>query len=196
MAVLRFDELDDKYGKWTPLREGDRKGKSKYRTVICQCDCGTVKQVNFNALVNHKTHSCGCTKTKHGECGSRLYNCWRAMTRRSRERTRAGEVCNVHRDWLSFDGFSAWALDNGYSDDKILCRDGDVGDYSPDNARWDTPQANTEEWNAKSYTMISPDGVVTEIFNMAKFCKDNNLSAPSMHRVCSGQYKHHKGWKI
>ena len=47
---------------------------------------------------------------------------------------------------------------------------------------------------AKKYNLKSPEGEVIEIFNMAKFCRENNLSKSHMYSVARGDRKQHKGW--
>lgn len=46
------------------------------------------------------------------------------------------------------------------------------------------------------YKFISPDGEVVEIYNMKKFCLDNNLARSAMSLVSSGKAPHHKGWRV
>ena len=43
--------------------------------------------------------------------------------------------------------------------------------------------------------IISPDGHSQIIFNLQKFCKENNLIPSSMCNVAAGRYKQNKGWK-
>lgn len=62
------------------------------------------------------------------------------------------------------------------------------------NLEWCTPQYNTEYSVSKEFTMVSPDGEVVSIFNMAKFCRDNKLSKQCMNYVLAGKQKQHKGW--
>lgn len=50
--------------------------------------------------------------------------------------------------------------------------------------------------NAKVFSFVSPDGVLTTITNMTRFCMDNNLSPPKMCLVASGVREQHKGWRI
>ena len=52
------------------------------------------------------------------------------------------EVCEAWQDWKAF---KEWALSNGYEDTLLLCRNADVGDYCPNNARWDTKSNNSLE---------------------------------------------------
>lgn len=48
--------------------------------------------------------------------------------------------------------------------------------------------------NAKKHIFINPDKIKVEIFNLRKFCKDNNLDYACMWRVQTGKRKTHKGW--
>jgi hypothetical protein len=45
------------------------------------------------------------------------------------------------------------------------------------------------------WQLTKPDGEVIVIKNLAKFCRENDLSADGMQRCSSGLYKQHKGWK-
>lgn len=63
-----------------------------------------------------------------------------------------------------------------------------------DNLEWCTAQYNMEYSHAKSYTLISPTGEVTEVFNLRQFCKANGLTDSYMLKVLSGKHKQHKGW--
>ena len=47
---------------------------------------------------------------------------------------------------------------------------------------------------SKSITLISPEGVLTHIFGVTKFCRENNLHYAGIQKVLSGDYKQHKGW--
>lgn len=47
---------------------------------------------------------------------------------------------------------------------------------------------------AKHYVMTSPEGVITEIYNMKQFCLDKNLSPGGMSSVIKGTRAYHKGW--
>lgn len=48
---------------------------------------------------------------------------------------------------------------------------------------------------AKTYKLISPNGTLIEIYNMAEFCRNNNLSTSKMSLVVNGKRNKHKGWK-
>ena len=64
-----------------------------------------------------------------------------------------------------------------------------------DNLMWVTTQQNCELSQSKHYKFVSPDGIITEVFNLHKFARDNNLCASHLCSVNNGQRKSHKGWK-
>lgn len=49
---------------------------------------------------------------------------------------------------------------------------------------------------AKSYRFLSPTNEVVDIYNMAKFCRDNNLTPSQMCNVANKKANHHKGWRL
>jgi len=123
------------------------------------------------------------------------------MKQRSRKRKEIGDDCNVFPEWLEGDGkgylsFKKWSLENGYEEGVTsLCRNGDKGNYEPDNCRWATAQENTEEAIAKRFLVKRvEDGDWKEIYNLAKFSRENNLLAGSMHNVKIGIATQHRGW--
>ena len=67
MKVSARVSLDGtRFGRWTivsdaPDREMIRKGVTKrYRVLVAKCDCGTVRSVVANHLLNGGSTSCGC----------------------------------------------------------------------------------------------------------------------------------------
>lgn len=64
------------------------------------------------------------------------------------------------------------------------------------NLEWCTAQYNIEYSIAKKYKLVSPKGEVVEVFNLCKFCRDNNLNNGNLSMVVVGQRDHHKGWKL
>lgn len=47
----------------------------------------------------------------------------------------------------------------------------------------------------KMWKFIDPNGVVVEIKNLSKFCRENNLGSSAMQRVAKGKVRMHKGWR-
>ena len=55
-----IDLTGQKFGKWTVLKKSDIRKSNKIYWV-CQCECGTIKDVCGGDLRSHKNKSCGCT---------------------------------------------------------------------------------------------------------------------------------------
>lgn len=53
--------IGTKINKWTALRFDHSRKKTD---VICQCECGTIKPVNLQNLINNKSKDCGCGRKK------------------------------------------------------------------------------------------------------------------------------------
>lgn len=72
--------------------------------------------------------------------------------------------------------------------------DEDKKNNYPSNLEWCTTAHNIEYSQAMSYIVKSPTGDKVEIFNMSKFCRDNNLTSAHLLNVYYGKAKQHKGW--
>lgn len=75
-------------------------------------------------------------------------------------------------------------------------KDRNKGNNSWDNLEWCTHQENMEHALGQTFFLLSPDGVEVQIFNLAKFCRENNLHGSNMCQVLKGTRKSCKGWKI
>ena len=104
--------------------------------------------------------------------------------------------CTVVEEWHSFQNFAKWYEENyveGYHLDKDIKIEGNRI-YGPDTCMLVSRQDNNEKAKAKHYKVVNPEGVVVSIYNMNKFCRDNNLTAKNLSKVYHGKRKHHKGW--
>lgn len=132
---------------------------------------------------------------------TKVYYTWRAMLQRCycsmyQENKPTYEGCTVADEWHNFQNFAKWFEDNyieGYELDKDLKVEGNKI-YSPEACMFVSKQHNTEKANAKHYKVLSPRGEVINIYNMAKFCRDNSLNLSSMYKVLNGKSSHYKGW--
>lgn len=71
------------------------------------------------------------------------------------------------------------------------------------NLDWMTLEDNVTDAVAKNWKFRDPDGNVVTVYNLAKFCRDNNLTQRRMQYVHDGwmfrrgrweEVNHHKGW--
>ncbi len=65
MEVVSLDLTGKKFGRWTLL---ERAGHNKHghRMWLCECECGTKREVNEVNLVNGHSSSCGCYRNELG----------------------------------------------------------------------------------------------------------------------------------
>lgn len=75
---------NQRFGKLIALnRIGARGGHSIWR---CRCDCGIFIEAEAGYLHSGNIKSCGCLRReghpKHGLCGTRLYDAWKAIIQR------------------------------------------------------------------------------------------------------------------
>ena len=107
--------------------------------------------------------------------------------------------CTVCELWHNFQNFAEWYDENysagmeGYHLDKDIKIKGNKV-YSPSTCMFVKPGDNTIQATAKHYRLNSPNGVLHEIYNMRKFCRDHELNRSSMIAVSKGKQKTHKGW--
>ena len=132
---------------------------------------------------------------------TKAYKAWQAMFTRcycqktlGRQPTYKG--CTVAKEWHNFQGFGDFfekSYIDGYELDKDIIKKGNRI-YCPEFCKFVTPESNIIEGTAKNYAFISPAGVLTKIYNMSAFCRDNNLGNSKMSMVHTGRLKHYKGW--
>ena len=90
--VVREVKVGVKIWGWTVLKEvpSNKNSSNRGKRFLCQCECGTVKEVAKNSLRSGKSKACGCTKNKkarermakHGMGKHPLYNTWKSMKNR------------------------------------------------------------------------------------------------------------------
>lgn len=128
------------------------------------------------------------------EGGKRKRNTLSSAYTNMKTRAKGRVDCLVCVEWKSsYKEFVTWALANGFKEGLTLCRNGDVGNYEPDNVRWDTQANNTIEAQARHYVFVH-DGKEIEIYNLNQYCKDNNLNSSHMSKVWHGKLPAHKGY--
>ena len=101
---------------------------------------------------------------EHGLCNSRIYRIWSQMKSRcnnpnsNRYKYYGGRGISVCDTWnADFMTFYHWAIRNGYDDDLTLDRIDNNGQYSPDNCRWITIEA--QQNNRRDNYLITYNGM-------------------------------------
>lgn len=153
MNEINNVELGSTFGRWTVIGFEFRRGRRTY--CACRCECGTIRNVLKQNLLNGRSQSCGCFNREqaairmakevyvYAPTEKRLYKIWRGMKwrcspsyKRKCYYNKGIRVCSEWRN--SFDEFRQWALANGYRDDLSIDRIDGNKDYEPKNCRWVT----------------------------------------------------------
>lgn len=123
----------------------------KTRYAIFQCEkCSNTVEIPYGRGLTQKT--CGCEVEHHNQSNTSLYNVWSGIKRRCYNKKQKSyahygakgvEMC---REWKeSFIAFRDWAIKNGYKKGLEISRNGDIGNYSPENVTIKTKFENGSE---------------------------------------------------
>lgn len=135
--------------------------KSELKRVLIKCDCGNKKDVPVRSIERGHTRSCGCLHkikiTKHGISNEKIYNVYRAMLQRCREKKHwlypkyGGRGITVCDAWGNNPlEFKKWAISAGYNESLTIDREDNDKGYCPANCRFITKKQNM---NNKSNTI-------------------------------------------
>ena len=172
LTVLSLDHKEQAY-----LSNGKKNGFKYF--YLCQCNCGIKKVIVDCSLLSGSTRSCGCLVTEnnvignkaktHGKTHTRLYKIWSKIKERCynpkdiRYKNYGGRGITICNEWLNFEPFYEWAINNGYHDNLTIDRINVNGNYEPANCRWVTnkTQARNKTTN-KLYTYKNETHCITE----------------------------------
>jgi NTP pyrophosphatase (non-canonical NTP hydrolase) len=162
---------------------------------------GSIKDRNLPNIHGVGYVGYGIHKTREKGKNSRSYNAWLHMLERCysteyHETKPTYSDCSVCPSWHNFQNFSEWyvtyEIKDFHLDKDIKVKGNRV--YSPETCLFVSSTANTQAAHQKVYKFVSPEGIITEITNLASFCREKGLSDKNMSLVYFGKRTHCEGW--
>lgn len=184
-----IDITGQKFNKLKVLKRIENSSFRKARW-LCQCECGNFTEVSGDNLRNGNVKSCGCLivdknkqRATHRKSNIRLYNIWRSMKARCNCKTnpsyknygeRGIKICS---DWIIFENFYNWAINNGYKENLSIERIDVNGNYEPSNCKW--IPLSKQAYNKRDSLIINING---EEKCLAEWCKLYNVKYTTIYR--------------
>lgn len=81
---------------------------------------------------------------------------------------------------------------------KLFCEE-HGGEFVREGKNWkwvEVKQQQQEEEKKPHYLFEDPDGNIIEVYNVMKFCRENDLNKSAIYEVINGNRKHHKKFKF
>jgi len=162
---------------------------------------GSVRDLNAKTVCGVGFIGEGKYKTTENKVQLTSYTRWYEIIRRCyHERSLIKHPtykdCTVDKRWHNYQVFAKWFEENyieGYEIDKDIKIEGNRV-YGPDTCVFVSPLDNIVKAKATEWVFICPKGNTVNVYNLKKFCRDNNLNDTNMYSVYYGKAKHHKGW--
>jgi len=184
-----IDITGQKFNKLTVISKIENSSSKKARW-LCKCDCGNFTEVSGDNLRNGSVKSCGCLivynnkqRATHRKSNIRLYNIWRNMKARCNCKSNPfyknyGERgIKIYNDWIMFENFYNWAINNGYKENLSIDRIDVNGNYEPNNCRW--IPLSKQAYNKRDSLLFDING---EQKCLAEICKEYNVKYTTIYR--------------
>lgn len=152
MGRKRIDLTGRTYNKLTVIKLDEEKSNNRVKYWLCKCECGNTKSIEGSKLKNGTTKACGCMRggiQKYEINEKKLYKKWLHMKARCYDKNdisyknygnRGIKVCE---EWLDYNNFAKWSIENGYNSNLELDRINTNGNYEPSNCRYVTHLKNS-----------------------------------------------------
>jgi len=199
----KHDLTGKQFGKWSVLGPTDK-------SWLCQCSCGTIKEVRGNHLVSGESTGChrchGNKNIKHGMSSHPLQHVYESMkarclyTKNIGYKNYGGRGITVCGEWANnSSAFYQWAIQNGWKSGLEIDRIDVNGNYEPQNCRFVT--AVEQQNNRRNNVRIMIDGIVHTIAEWARIAGlnyyalrervKNGDSGKRLLRPSEVKYQHH-----
>lgn len=198
MANKRIEiKIGSKIGKWTVIGEGKTVGPCGHRKMLCECECGILREVLSYVLKRNGSKSCGCLANKiaskrllkHGYARHRMYPSWNVMMQRCYNpknksyKIYGGRGIKVCKRWHSFENF---LKDMGERPKSLTIeRKDNNGNYTPENCIWATRKRQAN--NTRNNTIYTING---KSKTLAQWADEIGVN----HSTIIGRIK--RGWPI
>lgn len=149
-----------RFGRLVVVEEVERVGR--HRSMLAECDCGTVKTVRLSHLTGGQIVSCGChlrdLRFKHGMYGKKIYRVWGTMIQRCTNPhdngwgNYGGRGIKVCERWHDFQAFYE-DMGSPPAARMEIDRINNDGNYEPGNCRWTT--ATIQKRNRRKRAAVS-----------------------------------------
>jgi len=218
--VLRLFLYDKGYDKMLKIISKPYKkqvgNSGKYKFVKAQCECGNIKEYRLSDIKNNHTKSCGClmaklvseSKKTHGMSNTRMYNIWKDMKRRCKNKNRnnykhyGGKGISVCKEWDdNFINFYNWSINNGYKENLSIDRIDSDKNYTPENCQWITMSKNIAKSNKNRnpkfiYYIKSPKNKEYIRYNRTKIRNEFKINDKTIAKLLKKQIKDYNGWEL
>jgi hypothetical protein len=162
-----IDETGNTYGLWTVLKRAPDRPRTNGGPIhywMCQCSCGTEREVRGENLRGGLSTSCGCDRkgnTKHGLANSLTYGSWCNLIQRCtnprhpKYNDYGGRGITVCKRWSKFENFLADMGEKPAPRMSVERKNNNRG-YTPSNCVWATN--NVQASNRRSTRLITHAG--------------------------------------
>lgn len=143
MGRKRENLIGKRFNQLTVIRFNGRMNSDT--CWLCKCDCGNYTYATTQALKKGKKKGCGCLRgrnSKYKNPDKNIYKRWWHMINRCNNpkdisyKNYGARGIKVCIEWLNYDNFYEWAMQNGYRENLELDRIDTNEDYCPNNCRF------------------------------------------------------------